>query len=269
MDETRAPVLDPGRRRTKTGYLWAIGRDDRPWAGDDPPAVAYCYAPGRGGDHAEGFLDGFSGVLQVDGYAGYNRLARPDRPDGPLRLAYCWAHARRKLHEIAKGRTAPIAEDGLRRIAEIYRIETAIRGRPAPERLAIRRERSTPLVDAFGDWVEAQRARTSPKSPLGEALRYIFKLWDGLNLFLEDGRVEIDSNPVERAIRPIALNRKNALFAGHDEGGRNWGVVASLIETAKLNDVDPQAYLAGTLSALVNGHKQSCIDELMPWHVAA
>lgn len=269
MDETRAPVLDPGRRRTKTGYLWALSRDDRPWGGNDPPATAFFYAPGRGGEHAERFLDGFSGVLQVDGYAGYNRLTRMDRPGGPLRLAYCWAHARRKLHEIASGRTAPIAEEGLRQIREIYRIESEIRRRSADERLAIRRARSTPLVDAFGDWVEEQRARVSAKSPLGEAMRYIFKLWDGLNLFLEDGRVEMDSNPVERAIRPIALNRKNALFAGHDEGGRNWGVIASLIETAKLNDIDPQAYLTATLAALVNGHKQNRIDELMPWRYAA
>ncbi|MEO1464551.1 MAG: IS66 family transposase [Pseudomonadota bacterium] len=204
MDETRAPVLDPGRRRTKTGYLWALSRDDRPWAGHDPPTAAFLYAPGRGGEHAERFLAGFNGVLQVDGYAGYNRLTRQDRPGGALRLAYCWAHARRKLHEIAKGRTAPIAEEGLRQIREIYRIESEIRGLTADERRTIRRARSTPLVDAFGDWVEEQRARVSAKSPIGEAMRYIFKLWDGLNVFLEDGRVEMDSNAVERAIRPIA-----------------------------------------------------------------
>lgn len=267
MDETRVPVLDPGRRRTKTGYLWALGRDERPWAGDDPPAVAYFYAPGRGGEHAERFLTGFSGTLQVDGYSGYNRLTRKDRPGGPLQLAYCWAHARRKLHEIAKGRTAPIAEEGLRQIARLYRIESEIRGLPADERRTIRRARSTPLVDAFGDWVEDQRARVSAKSPIGEAMRYIFKLWEGLNVFLEDGRIEMDSNPVERAIRPIALNRKNALFAGHDEGGENWGIIASLIETAKLNGIEPHTYFTQTLTALVNGHKQSQIDHLMPWTV--
>lgn len=269
MDETRAPVLDPGRRRTKTGYFWALARDERPWGGTDPPGVAYCYAPGRGGEHAEAFLKGFSGVLQVDGYSGYNRLTRADRECGPLRLAYCWAHARQKLHEIAKSKSAPIAEDGLRRIAEIYRIEAGIRGLSAEARLAIRRARSTPLVDAFGDWVEEHRARVSAKSPLGEALRYIFKLWDGLRLFLEDGRVELDSNAVERAIRPIALNRKNALFAGHDVGAENWGVIASLIETAKLNAVEPHAYLAQTLEALVNGHRQSNIQALLPWNYQA
>ena len=282
MDETRAPVLDPtsrglqanhcravGRRRTKTGYFWSLARDDRPWAGPDPPGVAYCYAPGRGGAHAETFLAGFSGVLQVDGYAGYNRLARDVRADGPIRLAYCWAHARRKLHEIAKGGPAPIAEDGLRRIAELYRIEQSIRGLAPDARLRVRQAQSAPLVGAFGEWAAHARARISAKSALGEALRYIFKLWDGLNIFLENGRVEIDSNAVERTIRPIALNRKNALFAGHDAGAENWGVIASLIETAKLNSVEPHAYLTRTLEAIVNGHKQRDIDQLLPWNYAA
>ena len=204
MDETRAPVLDPGRRRTKTGYFWSLARDDRPWGGPDPPGVAYCYAPGRGGGHAEALLEGFAGVLQVDGYQGYNRLVGAERDEGPIRLAYCWAHARRKLHEIAKGGAAPIAEEGLRRIAELYHIEQGIRGRVPAERLSVRQAEATPRVDAFGDWVEENRARVSAKSALGQALRYIFKLWDGLCLFLEDGRVEMDTNAVERAIRPIA-----------------------------------------------------------------
>lgn len=269
MDETRAPVLDPGRRRTKTGYLWALARDERPWGGGDPPGVAYCYAPGRGGEHAETFLKGFEGTLQVDGYAGYNRLTKQSRPDGPIQLAYCWAHARRKLHEITKGKSAPTAEEGLRRIAELYRIEADIRGQAANARLVARQQRSVVLVDAFGDWVEENRARVSSKSPLGEALRYIFKLWDGLSLFLADGRIEMDSNSVERTIRPIALNRKNALFAGHDEGGRNWGMIASLIETAKLNDIEPHAYLTRTLQALAAGHQQSQIEQLLPWNYTA
>jgi len=269
MDETRAPVLDPGRRRTKTGYFWSLARDDRPWGGLDPPGVAYCYAPGRGGEHAEALLKGFGGVLQVDGYQGYNRLVGQDREEGPIRLAYCWAHARRKLHEIAKGGGAPIAEEGLRRIAELYRIERGIRGLAPAERLRVRQAEATPRVDAFGDWVEEQRARVSGKSALGQALRYIFKLWDGLCLFLEDGRVEMDTNAVERAIRPIALNRKNALFAGHDVGAENWGVIASLIETAKLNSVEPHAYLTRALEAIVAGHKQRDIKLLLPWNYAA
>ncbi len=269
MDETRAPVLDPGRRRTKTGYFWSLARDDRPWGGPDPPGVAYCYAPGRGGEHAEALLEGFAGVLQVDGYQGYNRLVGLDRAEGPIRLAYCWAHARRKLHEIAKSGAAPIAEEGLRRIAELYRIEQGIRGLAPAERLGVRQAEATPRVDAFGDWVEEQRARVSAKSALGQALRYIFKLWDGLCLFLEDGRVEMDTNAVERAIRPIALNRKNALFAGHDVGAENWGVIASLIETTKLNGVEPHAYMTRTLEAIARGHKQRDIKQLLPWNYAA
>jgi len=266
MDETRAPVLDPGKRKTKTGYFWALARDDRAWGGGDPPGVAFTYAPGRSGQHADDILEGFGGILQVDGYAGYNRLLRPDRAGPNIRLAYCWAHARRKLHEVAKNNTAPIAEEGLRRIADLYKIEAAIRGRSPDERVAVRQERSAPKVAAFETWLAEHRARVSAKSPLGEALKYIAKYWGGLCLFLTDGRVEMDSNAVERTIRPIALNRKNALFAGHDIGAQNWAVIASLIETCKLNAVEPQAYLTATLQAIVAGHKQSAITDLLPWN---
>lgn len=267
MDETRAPVLDPGKRKTKTGYFWALARDDRPWGGEDPPGVAFTYAPGRSGQYADDILKGFSGILQVDGYAGYNQLLK--RADRGIELAYCWAHARRKLHEVAKNSTAPIAEDGLRRIAALYRIEADIRGQNPEARLAARQERSLPRIAEFKTWLTEHRARVSAKSPLGEALKYIAKYWDGLCLYLADGRIEMDSNAVERTIRPIALNRKNALFAGHDAGAENWGVIASLIETCKLNTVDPQAYLTDTFTAIVNGHKQSQIDDLLPWNHAA
>ncbi len=269
MDETRAPVLDPGRRKTKTGYFWALARDDRPWDGDDPPGVAYCYAPGRSGAFGEKFLDGFSGILQVDGYAGYNRLTKPGRQGPPVQLAYCWAHARRKLYDVAKNSTAPIAEEGLKRIAELYAIEAGIKGASAELRLEARRQRSLPCIEAFELWLDRQRRGVSGKSPLGEALRYIAKFWDGLILFLSDGRVELDNNAVERVIRPIALNRKNALFAGHDTGAQNWGFIASLIETCKLNNIEPHAYLTATLYAIVDGHKQSRIEQLLPWNYAA
>ena len=188
------------------------------------------------------------------------------RVDGRVALAYCWAHARRKLHEVAQSGTAPIAEEGLKQIAALYRIENDIRGLSAEERLVARQDRSAPLVAAFEVWLTAHRARLSAKAPLGEALKYIAKYWDGLCLFLTDGRIEMDSNAVERTIRPIALNRKNALFAGHDAGATNWGVIASLIETCKMNSVDPHAYLADTLSAIVTGHKQSQINDLLPWN---
>lgn len=269
MDETRAPVLDPGRHKTKTGYFWALARDDRPWGGDDRPGVAYCYAPGRSGCFAESILEGFTGVLQVDGYAGYNRLTKPERIGAPIQLAYCWAHARRKLHEVAKNSHAPIAEEGLKRIAELYRIEADINGQSAAARLDARRERSAPRIKAFEQWLTDQRARVSGKSPLGQALRYIARFWPGLTLFLNDGRIEMDNNAVERTIRPIALNRKNALFAGHDAGAENWGVIASLIETAKLNKIEPHAYLTATLQAIVAGHRQSHIEQLLPWNYGA
>ena len=266
MDETTAPVLEPGRGKTKTGYLWAIARDDRGWNGSDPPCVLFNYAPGRGGKHAEEFLNGFNGILQVDGYAGYNRLTRNERDGGdPVMLAYCWAHARRKLHDLAEKSGSQIANDGLKQIATLYRIEAEIRGKSPDERLAARQGRSAPIVKAFGIWLKQQRARVSPKSRIGEKLAYIGNQWDGLQLFLTDGRVEIDSNAVENTIRPIALDRKNALFAGHDEGGKNWGLFASLIETCKMNGVNPFDYLKATLEALAHGHPQSRIDELMPW----
>ncbi|WP_244432369.1 IS66 family transposase [Rhizobium johnstonii] len=204
MDETRAPVLDPGSRKTKTGYFWALARDDRPWGGGAPPGVAFTYAPGRGGVHAERILQDFSGILQVDGYAGYNRLVAPERVGLEIRLAYCWAHARRKLVEITRNATAPIADDGVRRIGELYSIEAELRGLDPQARLAGRQERSAPLITDMQAWLVSHRARVGTKSPLGEALAYMAKYWEGLKLFLTDGRIEIDSNSVERTIRPIA-----------------------------------------------------------------
>ena len=265
-DETRCPVLDPGRGRTKTGYLWAIARDERLFGGTAPPGVVFCYADGRGSKHATDFLKGFSGTLQVDGYTGYNALTKPCRNSGPVKLAYCWAHARRKLKEVHDRDSSPIAAEGLKRIKAFYKIETEIRGQSAETRRAVRQERTAPLMAEFEDWLGTLRSRISRKSRLGEKLAYIAKHMDGLKLFLDDGTIEMDSNVVERTIRPIALNRKNALFAGHDEGGRTWGRIASLIETCKLNGVEPYAYLKATLEAIAQGHPASRIDELMPWN---
>jgi transposase len=264
-DETRAPVLDPGRGRTKTGYLWAIARDDRPWGGADPPAVVYRYAPGRGSEHALRHLAGFTGVLQVDGYTGYNALADPARPGGPVTLAYCWSHFRRQFYDIAKGGNAPIADQALARIARLYAIEDSIRGQPALQRQAMRQQHTKPLVGELFAWLETQLRLVRRSSNIADAIRYGFNHQDGLRHFLEDGRIEIDTNTVERTIRPIALNRKNSLFAGHDEGGVHWGVVASLVETCKLNDIEPQAYLTDVLTKLVDGWPMRRIDELLPW----
>ncbi|MFI5023056.1 MAG: IS66 family transposase [Alphaproteobacteria bacterium] len=263
-DETTAPVLDPGRGRTKTGQLWAYARDDRPWGGPAPPAVAYVYAPDRRAERPTAHLQDFQGVLQVDGYAGYRALAET----GQVRLAFCWSHVRRRFYEIAAAGHAPIASEALARIADLYAIEAEIRGRDADARRAVRSERAKPLINGMKTWLEAQLALVSQKSTIAQAIRYALSRWPGLTRFLDDGRIEIDSNIVERAIRPLALNRKNALFAGSDGGAEHWAILASLIETCKLNAVDPQAYLADIFARLVAGHSVKRLDELLPWYWA-
>jgi transposase len=260
-DETTAPVLDPGRGRTKTGQLWAYARDDRPWGGTDPPGVAFVYAPDRKAERPIAHLVGFKGVLQVDGYGGYKVLAER----GEVRLAFCWSHVRRRFYELAQAGPAPIASEALLRIAALYRIEDEIRQRPAEERRIFRQERSRPLVEALEPWFREKLSLISQKTKLAEAIRYALSRWAGLCLFLDDGRVEIDSNIVERSIRPLALNRKNALFAGSDGGAEHWAVIASLIETCKLIGVEPHRYLADIITRIVNGHPQSRLDELLPW----
>ncbi len=217
-DETTAPVLDPGRGRTKTGQLFAYARDDRPWGGTDPPIVAYVYAPDRTAARPIAHLAGFRGTLQVDGYGGYKVLAQR----GDVQLAFCWSHVRRRFYELAQGGMAPIASEALSRIAALYRIEDEIRGRAASERRAVRQQRSRPVVDALQPWLREKLSLISQKTKLAEAIRYALSRWVGLCLFLEDGRIEIDNNIVERAIRPLALNRKNALFAGSDGGAAHW-----------------------------------------------
>ena len=270
IDETTAPVLDPGRGTTKTGYLWAVLRDDRGWGGPAPPGVAFHYHPGRGGQYASDILAGFEGTIQVDAYGAYTHLSRPTRPGGrPLKLAYCWAHGRRKLIEAKPKAGSPIVDEALLRIAALYKIEDGIRGKAPDHRRAVRQEMSRPLVDAFFDWLSAQAARVSRKSKLGEALAYMLKRQTGFRLFLDDGHVDMDSNLVENAIRSPAMNRRNALFAGHDEGGRSWARMASLIGSAKMNGVDPYAYLLYLFTRLAQGHLNKDIDALMPWAYAA
>lgn len=268
MDETRIPVLDPGRGRTKTGYFWALARDERGHGGAGPPAVVYFYAASRAGAHAARFLKGFGGTLTVDGYAGYHQLTNPSRPSddgGPLTLAHCWAHSRRKLKEIYDKDGSPIAKQGLDLIAKLYRIETDIRGEPPDTRKQTRADKSKLLTGEIRAWLDRSRRRVSGKSRLGEALAYIDRLWPGLVLFLDDGRVELDTNPVENRIRPQVLTRKNALFAGHDTGAETWAKIASLIETCRLNDVDPQAYLEWTFKKIANAHPKAKIKDLFPW----
>jgi len=266
-DETIVPVLDPGRGRTKQGYFWAIARDDRPWGGSQPPAVVYSYAPGRGHIHANTLLGGYRGILQCDGYAAYKKLGGSKSADPPVTLAFCWSHVRRGFYDLAKTK-APIATEALKRIGALYEIEARIRGNSAAERLAVRQAESKPLVADLRVWFEVQIAKLPARGPTAEAIRYALNHWDGLERFLEDGRIELDTNSVERAMRPVALSRKNSLFAGSDEGGENWACLASLVETCKLNGVNPQAYFTDLLTRLVNGWPQKSIDELMPWHWA-
>jgi transposase len=270
VDETTAPVLDPGRGKTKTGYLWAVLRDDRGWNGSAPPGVVFHYRPGRKGEYAAEILDGFNGTIQVDAYGGYSHLATSDRMGGvPLKLAFCWAHGRRKLIKATPKSGSPIVDEALVRIAALYKIEDSIRGSDPEHRRAVRQDLSLPLVEEFFTWIAAQASRVSRKSELGIALTYMLKRQDGFRLFLDDGCVDIDSNLVENAIRRPAMNRRNALFAGHDEGGRNWARFASLIGTCKMNRVEPYAYLCDLFTRHANGHLAKDIDALMPWAYAA
>lgn len=261
-DETTMPVLDPGRGKTKKGYAWAIARDDRPWGGPAPPAVVFHYAPGRGAIHPKALLTGYGGILHCDGYGAYKALAAASEG---ITLAFCWAHVRREFFDLAKGKAAPVAQEALHRIAALYAIEAEIRGKPAETRRAVRQAKSRPLVEDLFAWFTAQLARLPGGSPTAQAIRYALNHREGLVRFLEDGHIETDTNTVERAIRPICLSRKNALFASGDDGGARWAAVASLVETCKLNDVDPQRYFTDLLTRLVNGWPNSQIDALMPW----
>jgi len=260
-DETTVPVLDPGRGRTKTGQLWAYAADDRPWGGLDPPGIAYVYAPDRKAERLFSHLTGFKGVLQVDGYNAYPKLAER----GEVELAFCWVHMRRNFYELATAGPAPIANEALKHIAAFYAIEKEIRGRSAEERRLVRQQKSRPLADAFEVWLRAKLALISQKIKLAEAIRYALSRWQGLTRFVDDGRIELDNNTVERSIRGIKLSRKNALFAGSDGGAEHWAVVATLVETCKINDVDPLAYLTDVLRRIINGHPNRDIDQLLPW----
>jgi transposase len=260
-DDTPIPVLDPGRGRTKTGRLWVYARAQHGWGGPAPPAAVYLFAPDRKAQRPASHLENFKGVLHVDGYAGFEQLTS----NGDIILAACWAHTRRKFYEIAEADGAPLALEALRRIGEIYAVEARIRGQSPAHRLATRRSSSKPHVDNFRLWMEAQLPLLPGRAKLAEVMRYALSRWNGLTRFLHDGRVELDTNPVERAIRPVALGRKNHLFAGSDGGGERWAVLCSLIETCKLNGVEPYDYLRDVLTRMVNGYPVNRLDELLPW----
>jgi transposase len=260
-DDTPIPVLDPGRGRTKTGRLWVYARDQRPWNGPEPPAAVYLFAPDRKAERPVAHLARFTGVLHVDGYAGFEQLAA----NGNVVLAACWVHTRRKFYEVAETTGSPVATEALRRIGELYVIEARVRGQSPAHRLAERRSFSRPIVQALHTWLDAQLPQVPGSSTLAEAIRYALSRWTGLTRFLHDGRIELDTNPVERAIRPVALGRKNHLFAGSDGGGARWATVCSLIETCKMNGVEPYAYLRDVLMRMVDGYPVNRLDELLPW----
>jgi transposase len=261
-DDTTVPVLAKGK--TRTGRLWTYVRDDRPFAGPGPPAAVFFYSRDRGGEHPERHLAGFAGLMQADAYAGFNHLYAADRRPAPIIEAACWAHARRKFFELARINKAPIAAEAVTRIDALFAIEREINGLTPPQRLGVRIERSRPLVIDLESWLREQRAKVSKNSDTGKAIDYSLKRWTALTRFLDDGRLCMTNNAAERELRAIAIGRKNWTFAGSDEGGRRAAALYTLIATAKLNDVDPQAWLADMLARLPD-HPARRIGELLPW----
>ena len=267
VDETTVPVLAPGTGKVRKDYLWAILRDQRGWSGNDPPVVVFHHSRSRSGQVARNLLKGFAGgTLMVDGYTGYDSLADPKQTARPWDIAYCWTHWRRRFVKFGQDTPSPICEEMIARIAQLYAIETEIRGKNPGARKTVRQRRSRPVVDALRPWLEARLQDLSSASDLARHIRYGLKRWEGLTRFLSDGRLEMDTNAVENAIRPIPLTRKNALFAGSDDGAETWARIASLIGTCRLNGANPEAYIAATLRKILDQHMQGDIDELMPWN---
>ena len=263
VDDTPVPVL--ARGKTKTGRLWTAVRDDRPFGGADPPAVFYVYSPDRGAQHPEALLRTWSGIMQADAYAGFNGLYKPGRLPKPIAEAACWAHWRRQFYELADLKKAPIATEAVKRIDVIFAIERTINGATSSEKQAVRRQTIRPLVDDLMTWLNVQRRGLSPKSDTAKAIDYGLKRMAAFTRFLDDGRICMSNNAAERAMRCIAVGRKNWTFAGSDAGGRRAAAIYTLIETAKINDVDPRAWLADILRRLPD-HPAKRIHELLPWH---
>ncbi|WP_294124334.1 IS66 family transposase [Sphingomonas sp.] len=272
-DDTTVPVL--AKVKTRTGRIWTYVRDDRPFGGRDPPAAVFFYSPDRGGLHPERHLAGYSGILQADAYSGFNKLYEPDRRPGPIIEAGCWAHARRKLFELAdiaaKARNrkpttiSPIAFEAVRKFDAIFALERSINGSAAEVRVAARQKDAAPLVEDLIDWMRRERAKLSRHNEVAKAMDYMLKRIDAFTRFLEDGRICLSNNAAERTLRGIALGRKSWLFAGSDRGGERAAVMLTLIQTAKLNDVDPQAWLADVLARIAD-HKITDLAALLPWN---
>jgi transposase len=261
-DDTPVPVLDPGRGKTKTGRLWTYVRDDRPAGNRDPPAVWYRYSPDRQGVHPQTHLRGYRGILQADAYSGFAPLYE----DGQIVEAACWAHARRKFYDLYVAEGSPLATEALQRIAALYAVERDIRGQLPAQRARVRQQCAGPLLAAFHVWLEATLSLVSAKSELAGAIRYALVRWTALTRYCDDGRIEIDNNSAERAIRPLVLGRRNYLFAGSDAGGERAASIYSLIGTALLNGQDPYLYLRHVLERIAD-HPINRIGDLLPWRV--
>lgn len=258
-DDTPLPILEPGRGRTRTGRLWAYARDDRSFGGIAAPAVVFHATPDRTSAWPARHLAGYCGILQVDGYAGFEPLTQ----GGNVQLAACWAHTRRKFYELHQT-GSPIATEALARIRELYDIDTQIRGLPPDQRRNVRQAHTRPRVEAMELWLRKKLILLPARARLAEAIRYALNRWTDLARFIDDGRIDLDTNPVERAIRPVALGRKNALFAGSEGGADRWAIVASLIETAKLNGIEPFSWLRHVMTRMIDGHPMSRTSELLP-----
>jgi len=263
-DDTPVPVLAPGNGKTKTGRLWTYVRDDRPAGDDTPPAVWFAYTPDRKGEHPQRHLSKFTGTLQADGYAGFEQIYETGR----IQEAACWAHVRRKFYDLKVAHKSLVAEEALKRIGELYAVEGDINGRSPEERHEIRNTRSRPLLESLKQWLDETLVKLSKKSDTAMAVRYALGRWESLLRYCDDGHLEIDNNAAERALRAVALGRKNYLFAGSDRGGESAAAIYSLIGTAKLNGVDPETYLRNVLSRIAE-HPINRIGELLPWNFAA
>jgi transposase len=261
-DDTPVPVLAPGNGKTKTGRLWTYVRDDRPAGDATPAAVWFAYTPDRKGEHPQAHLINFTGTLQADGYAGFDRIYEAGR----IQEAACWAHVRRKFYDLVAAHKSSVAAEALERIGALYAIEKEIRGRSPEQRREVRNQQARPLLESLKQWLEAALGKLSRKSDTALAVRYALDRWEALQRYVDDGGIEIDNNAAERALRVVALGRKNYLFAGSDAGGERAAAIYSLIGTAKLNGIDPEAYLRDVLTRIAD-HPVNRIDDLLPWNL--